>query len=289
MLRLTHALVASDLNPQYLDFWPLVRRAWEEVIGVEPVLVLVADEDEVPPDFRSDPAVRLFAPVPGLHTAFQAQCIRLLYPALLDTGGGAVITTDADMAPLDPRYFHRPLSGVSGHHFVAYRDVLVANQEIPICYNAARPATWERIFKVTSLGDIAMRLGEWWRTVVYSGTRGGIGWGTDQSILYHALVEHGRRAETVWILDDRFTVFHRLDHPVLRGRRGLDVNLSDVDLDLLRHGAYSDFHCVPPYRERRELNEIPVELAIQAVQRRRSRARGRWYRSGMPLDREKAR
>src|SRR5690348_9948466 len=41
-LEPTHVLVASDLNPRYVDYWPLARRAWREVAGLEPILVLVA-------------------------------------------------------------------------------------------------------------------------------------------------------------------------------------------------------------------------------------------------------
>src|SRR4051794_22509427 len=47
-LELTHVLVASDLNAVYLECWPLARRAWREVARLEPLLVVVAAENEVP-------------------------------------------------------------------------------------------------------------------------------------------------------------------------------------------------------------------------------------------------
>src|SRR5439155_17037191 len=95
-LGLTHALVASDLNERYLGCWPLARRAWREYVGVDACLVLVAEPDDVPETLSAEPGVVVFPPAPGLHTAFQAQGIRLLYPGLLDTDG-AVITADIDM------------------------------------------------------------------------------------------------------------------------------------------------------------------------------------------------
>src|SRR5712691_5208670 len=186
-LRLTHALVACDLNPRYLDFWPLGRRAWAAIVGLEPVLVLVAEESQVPEPLRDDAAVQVFPPLPNVHTAFQAQCIRLLYPALL-ADAGAVVVSDVDMAPMNARYFHRPAAHVDETHFVAYRDVLLAADEIPVCYNAALPQTWGAIFGVETLDDVRERLGEWAAPAEYSGEHGGTGWGTDQQILFRKLV-----------------------------------------------------------------------------------------------------
>jgi hypothetical protein len=283
-LELTRALVASDLNPHYLGFWPLVRRAWAEIAGLEAVLVLVAPENEVPRHLRGDPAVHVFEPLPDVHTAFQAQCIRLLYPALLADADGAVITSDADMAPMNRRYFHRPASHVSADHFVAYRDILLGGGEIPICYNAARPATWARIFAVTSPDDVRARLAEWWTTAEYAGVHGGSGWGTDQVLLYRAVVEHARSGRDVWILDDHYTGFRRLDRPVLRRRGGLTQH----DRRLISRRGFSDFHCVGPYSEFRELNDLPIELAISA---QRPRTRRTTFRRGTrtPLASQKAR
>ena len=81
---MTHALLAVDLNPQYAGLWPVAKRAWAEIAQVDPVLVLVATRDEVPAELATDPSVRVFEPEPEINTALQAQCIRLLYPALLD-------------------------------------------------------------------------------------------------------------------------------------------------------------------------------------------------------------
>jgi hypothetical protein len=258
-LKLTHVLVASDLDPRYLDFWPLARRAWPGIAGLEPLLVLVAEQDRVPPELLADPAVHVFEPLPGIHTAFQAQCIRLLFPALLD-GAAGVVTADVDMVPLNRRYFHRPASRIDADHFVAYRDVLLRDGEVPICYNAARPPTWREVFRVGSADDVRARLAEWAEGVEYSGERGGTGWSTDQAILYRTLLEHGRRQRTVWILDDHWTGFRRLERGSLQKAR----RLGERDNRLIRRGAYSDFHCLVPQAEFAELNGLVVDLAVQA-------------------------
>ena len=266
-LRLTHALVASDLNPLYLDFWPLVRRAWSEVTGLEAVLVLIARTDDVPEHLQGDPAVVVFEPLPGVHTAFQAQCIRLLYPALVE--GDGVITSDADMVPMNRRYFWRPVSRIADDHFVSYRDVYLASREITMCYNAAAPRTWGAVFGVSTADDVRDMLATWAEAVEYAGHHGGAGWLTDQQLLYRTLVDYGSRSGKVWILDDHFTGYRRLERALLL-RQG---NLEPRDRRLIARGAYSDFHCVQPYGQFRELNDLAVDLAIEGIRLRKRRFR----------------
>jgi hypothetical protein len=262
-LVLTHALVASDLNARYLDFWPLARRAWTDVVDLEPLLVLVAEEADAPAALLADPGVRLFPPLAGVHTALQAQCIRLLYPALLETDG-AVVTSDIDMVPLNRSYFTRPASRVGADDFVAYRDVILANGEIPICYNAARPATWRTILGVETPDGVRARLADWTHEIEYEGSRGGVGWARDQHILYRILVEHGRRTPNVWILDDAFTGFRRLERESFRKPK----EIAERERRRIRRGAYSDFHCLAPYDAFREVNDLVVDLAVDGLSRR---------------------
>jgi hypothetical protein len=251
-------LTASDLNRRYLDCWPLARRAWQEIAGLVPILVVVARSEEIPDELRNDPNVQVFEPVERLHTAFQAQCIRLLYPALLD-GGGGVITSDVDMVPLNRSYFHSSPARIPRRHFLAYRDVLLFGDEIPICYNAALPGTWGELFQIATVGDVRERLLEWADGLNYDGVRGGHGWGTDQIVLYRTAVDRGRRARDVWILDDRYSGYHRLNTSAL-GPSGPEHLLRKG----IRRGEYSDYHLFHPYKKNREINERIVEWAIDA-------------------------
>jgi hypothetical protein len=258
-LHLTHALVAVDLNPRYVGLWPLTKRAWSEIVGIEPVLILVAQHSAVPNELATDPAVHVFEPEPSLSTAFQAQCIRLLYPALLDAPG-AVITSDADMAPLSSRYFHGPLRRIDPTHFVCYRDVLLPLGEMPICYNAALPRTWGSVFRVDDLDDVRKRLRSWGQGIEYAGTRGGPGWTTDQRRLHHVLLERGRQHRDVWILDDAYTGFRRLERAYVEKWQ----RLSDDARDGIARHAYSDYHLLDAESELAALNEVVIDEATAA-------------------------
>lgn len=255
-LRVSLALTASDLTPGYLDFWPLARRAWCDLIGVDALLVVVAARAEAPAELLADPSVTFFEPIEGLHSAFQAQCIRLLYPALLSDQRG-VITTDVDMLPLNPDYFHRPPARVLSADFVAYRDVLLPFGQVPICYNAAAPATWSELFDVRSLDDIRTRLASWGHGVAYAGTRGGAGWDTDQETLHEKLLAWGAETRRVWILQDRATGFRRLERAELRKPGRLDA----IQARHLRRNRYTDYHALPQSAAYEALNAEILALA----------------------------
>ena len=261
-LELTHALTAVDLNPRYLDLWPVARRAWAEIAEVEPILVLVAEPRDVPAQLADDPAVRVFHPEPTLSTVFQAQCIRLLYPALLEADG-AVVISDVDMVPMAPGYFHRPLAHIPRGDFVSYRDVLLPLGEIPICYNAALPATWASVFDVRDHDDVRRHLRGWSEGVEYDGSHGGAGWTTDQRRLYRVLLERGRRVRDVWILDDYYTGYRRLERAYVE-KWG---TLSDDARRGIERNAFSDYHLLRADSDHAEVNGVIVEAAVAARRR----------------------
>ena len=43
-MKLSCALVACNENPHYLAFWPVVKRAWWEIVGIPCIMVYIGDE-----------------------------------------------------------------------------------------------------------------------------------------------------------------------------------------------------------------------------------------------------
>jgi hypothetical protein len=270
-MRLTHVLVASDLNPRYLESWSLARRGWTETADLEPLLVLVADEAEAPAELLADPCVRRFQPIPGLHTAFQAQCIRLLYPALLDAAG-AVLISDMELVPLDPGYFHDTVAGLDERFFAAYRgEVLFDRGEISIPYNAARPQVWSDIFCVRSLDDVRARLREWAVGLSYEGTRGGKGWYTDQLVLHERLLRWARHSGRLWLMDDQYTGYRRLEREAVLQAGGLTAALSRE----IRGRRFTDFDSCVPHSSFAAVNDAVLDLALASRARSRRRLASR--------------
>ena len=259
---LTRVLLASDLNRDYLDFWPSTRRAWKEIVGLDAVLVLVAPHDRIPAALRDDSAVIPFEPIAGAHSALQAQCIRLLYPALLETDG-AVIISDMDLYPLRASYFHEPVVSLDERFFVVYRDDRLNRGEINIMFNAALPSTWGEVFGIATIGDVRRELARWADALEYDGRRGWPGWYTDQRTLYEKLLTWPARSERLWMMDDQYCRFRRLDRLALG-------DAAVVEPWRIRRSEYSDFNCFMPYREHSEINELVLTLGLEAARASRS-------------------
>lgn len=262
-MRLGRALVASDLNPEYMTFYPLVRRTWREVVGVSAILVLVADA--IPPELAEHAAdIRLFPPIPGVHTAFQAQCVRLLFPALLEreAAGGAVLISDIDMIPMNRPYYVDSIAGLPDDSFAILRSnaLMAEARQIAICYNAASPATWSAMFGgVRDLGDVRDGLAAWAAASRdYDGRHGGSGWNTDQRILFEQAARWSREdgRGRVVSLTDADTGYRRLDRLDME----YDGGLIERDFEDARAGRFTDCHMMRPPDRHAAFNEAVAGL-----------------------------
>jgi hypothetical protein len=242
-MKLTRAIVACNLNKHYLDFWPVVHDAWNNIIGVKCTLVLIANE--IPDEFPYKEDVVLFKPIPGLHTAFQAQCIRLLYPCLLDDSQEeGVIISDIDMIPTSRRYFIDTIENISPEAIFSYKPIDHIGKQIYICYVVARPSTWRDIFTPKTFEDIECLLKLWYTWVEYDGKHAGNGWFADQLIFYDYIFNQYEHPEKLCVNSTNNT--NRLC-------RLLD-NWKNIDDELamkLKEGFYPDFH-MPPYEENKK-------------------------------------
>jgi hypothetical protein len=239
-------LTATDTNPLYCEFIPIFVTAWKKLIP-EADICIVMIAHEIPDAYKEyAPYIRLSPPLEGIHTAFQAQCIRLFYPRQIARDEGVLIT-DMDMLPMRRSYYTDPIARISSDTFVVYRDVCLPG-EISMCYNIAHPRVWESLFGSVPTEDI---LREWYSKVSYGGTHGGVGWGTDQFFFanhFHAW--DGPKA----ILNDRLTRFLRLDR-VLPQQFFNRITLRSA----IRGGVYADYHCHRPYSQYKEINDFVVK------------------------------
>jgi hypothetical protein len=44
-MKIKYAVMGSDMNPLYYEFWPIISKVWKEVFNIIPVLGLICDED----------------------------------------------------------------------------------------------------------------------------------------------------------------------------------------------------------------------------------------------------
>jgi hypothetical protein len=237
-------LTATDTNPLYLEFVPLFIKSWSILFPeVDIIIVLIADSiPDILKEYSSN--IRLVSPIPDMHTAFQAQCIRLLYPRYITREQGVLIT-DMDMIPLNRSYYEDPIKNIDPSAFVAYRNVLLPH-EIPICYNIALPNTWKKVFETDTLES-------WYTEVNYDGNHGGQGWSSDQLKLIQRYNEY---SGLKYILDDTIRM-KRLDRSDI-----LSKNKDEIQKNVINR-KYSDYHCLRPYSEYKKLNDFIVECLLK--------------------------
>ena len=223
-LKIDRVILSSDTNPMYLDFWPLVGKAWKELIGIKPTLVLVAEKDVIVDETIGD--VIRFEPIKGISTAFQSQVIRLLIPIFFDNE--VSIISDIDMLPLNRSYFINSILSIPEDRFVVYKDKAYAAgyKQLPMCYVAAKGSIFKEIFNVYNLEDVRRTIVDWHKL--------GYGWNTDERMLYSCLLN--------WKFYHQRCV--RLGHNV-EGR--IDRSKWEYDIKALKSGNYIDAHLLRPY------------------------------------------
>ena len=150
-MTIDRAILATNNNPDYIEFWPIVAKAWNKM-GVRPTLALIGDENVKIDESLGD--VIRFKPIPGIPTGYYAQVIRLLLPAYFEEE--ICITSDIDMLPLSKDFIIGSVVNISEDKFVLYNDKQYEEilQIAPICYLAAKGKTFKEIFQINDIKEI---------------------------------------------------------------------------------------------------------------------------------------
>lgn len=178
-MKLTKAILSSDNNPKYLDFWPYVSKAWKDLIGIEPILFFIGPKEKVN-DLQKHGTVIHVEESPLWDIVNQSQSVRLWGATRFPNEG--VIISDMDMLPISRNYFLGSVENIPEDFFVSYTsDVLNFGfykrvPQFPMCYLAGRGSTFSQILGVDSSCE--------WEKLMESMKDSRIGYGTDQRYFY---------------------------------------------------------------------------------------------------------
>ncbi len=251
-MKLDLALVACNNNPKYLDFWNLVHYAWTQ-IGVKVKLVFVGEK--IPDDLPFPEDVILFPPLTGAEgpeaTGWTAQVVRLFYPALLhEFTQDAVIISDMDMVPMNANYFHASIAELPNDTFFCYRDVIRHEEMLPICYNAALPHVWQKVFHAKTVDEVRS-------TMQALHAKWGSNWNTDQfELLTRVLRAQTEGLSFVARQDGDYPQFSRLDR--------IDKEVINMQV-LTSGGGFCDFHMLRPAKEFAVQNQKLFDTFFQSA------------------------
>lgn len=181
-MELKYAVVSSDSNPEYLDFWPYVAKAWKR-IGIEPVLLYI---DKSPPsnDVHQYGQVTHLESIPEWGIAQQAQCIRFWAAKLLDA---SFIISDIDMLPISEEYYKNDVAPIGDKGLVSYSSDIIkyrwyrTNPQYPMCYLAGDTQSFVDLLEMNdnTHQDFLRRL-----------MRMNIRFGTDQNFFYNQSIKN---------------------------------------------------------------------------------------------------
>ena len=227
-MKVDTVILASNDNPDYVQFWPIVSEAWK-LMGVEPILIYTGSKK-----LNLDGNVINFN-LNKVDSAFVAQNIRILYPSLLKNR--KVIVSDIDNLPLSRNYFLNSISDIEDNSFIIYRPDACPPNMISMMWNAASGDTWKEIFKINNEKQIDRKL-KFWYSRKYSIR--GKAWYTDQIKLrkYVNKFQINNRSRVV-LLNDNDLGFDRFN------RTELDQHYKEMESGKL----FSDFHMPRPYEK----------------------------------------
>jgi hypothetical protein len=224
-MKLTTVIGSVNDNPKYYMFIPKQIWFWKK-FGINFIAVFIGNH--IPTELMEyKNSIILWPHNLDLNSAYVGQNIRMYYAARIDLPDDEmVMMTDMDMLPTNPTYYTSGLEQYKIEDFIYYRHV--DGNEIYMCYNAAHPKTWGKVFGIHDDNDIRNRLNEHYNSS-YDGIPGSTGWSIDQEVMYKNLINYDHLKILNRPLKRLETWIHR-DH------------LQKNDKNFLRHYDDAHFH-----------------------------------------------
>lgn len=141
-MKIDCAIVSSNNNKLYLDFWPYVSKIWKVKFDIEPILLYVGDDE---PDIsREYGRVIRVRPSTKYPEYIQSLFVRYWYATTL--GDKVGIISDIDMFPISTYYFKDRIKDVEDGKYVHLNPCIGTYGLIPSCYHVARGDTFKSVF-----------------------------------------------------------------------------------------------------------------------------------------------
>jgi len=147
-MKIKYAIVSSDQNEMYLDFWNPIMKVWSQHIKIKPILVLISDKNNVV-DY-GDYIIHEIKKIEDIDTGLQSQISRMYVTKFYNDD--ICITSDIDMIPLGFNYFNNIVNDFDDNSLIILSSDAYKNENrYPLCYNVGKGETFNEImdFNVT--------------------------------------------------------------------------------------------------------------------------------------------
>ncbi|MBP7708093.1 hypothetical protein KA107_00270 [Candidatus Pacearchaeota archaeon] len=143
MVKIDYVFLSSNENPFYLDFWPVVSRAWRKM-GITPVLIKITNKDTLPYK-DANGIIKEVKRSNKTPQGLQAQLARYYFTKLFPNN--FCLISDIDMLPLKKDYFfNRNIKQTANSFIVFNSDFYPQNyQRYLTCYLLAKGKIYSEI------------------------------------------------------------------------------------------------------------------------------------------------
>ena len=227
--KIDYVVIASDDNPLYKDFYPIVAKKWLS-LGFKTYYINITDEDSIYENKWG--IVHNIKALENFSTGFQSQVVRLFTSKFID---GNLLMSDIDMLPLNGEYFNQYNHELTDDNVILYSgQPYKVNNFYPMCYVLAKSQTY---IKLLDLQDLNF---EGYCNLLSE--KYGLAWNSDENFMFDKFENH---KDKLIIKKDR-DFSKRID----RGKWVYDINL-------LKEGHYIDSHLLRPFTDHfKEINEL---------------------------------
>lgn len=133
-MKIEKAIVSSDDNKFYLDFWPLVSKIWKTKFNIIPVLLYVSDS-EFEPSTEYGEVIR-YKPLKNYPIYLQTLWVRYFHPSTEPET--TWIVSDIDMFPISKQFFIEKIADIDDNTYVHLGSFTDEYEKFPSCYHVAK-------------------------------------------------------------------------------------------------------------------------------------------------------
>lgn len=237
-----YAIVSTNDNPTYKDFWEVVKPVWINHIKIKPILVNIGDYDEVIDNH--DHIIYNIKKIEGIDTGFQSQVSRMWVTKFFEEK--VCLISDIDMLPMSEKYFKENVIDVDDNSMVIY-SADAYNPYIdryPMCYISAKGKTFDEILQLSRYNNFE----NFCRSLIKRGQ----GWNTDELFF----------GEYVNKFKDQNRIV-KLNRGWSNGRADWRIDRIYWEYNTEEIDNYIDSHLLRPYSNYKEIIDKLIEDLIE--------------------------
>ena len=231
-MKIDYAIISSDDNPMYKDFYPIVAQRWLD-LGIKTYYLNISDTDEIIENEYG--IIHKVKSLDFVSTGFQSQVVRLFSSKFIK---GNIMMSDIDMLPINGEYYNQYLNELTDDNVIIYSGQPYGNVPYyPMCYVLSNSKNFRKYLNIDNINftEYCKMLSD----------KYGEAWNTDENFMYDEFQNH-------------------IDKLVVKKRdfkRRVDRGNWDYYIELLKDGYYIDSHMLRPYSDyKMEIDSILYEV-----------------------------